>query len=1126
MKKVFLSVALLALFCTFFSAKIVGFGVKIALRLTHDCELAYRNCKWEERRLIFSDLVLFDPTFHTHIEQASLKLDWSSFPKKLKGHITVDGPHIILKKERALPSSSDSSWFDFSFSVNNGMFDWDGVVQFSLDHNCFYTQAALDWENANALITFQEGKWEASLNDFSLPLLNHWIPYGKLSNGSVTGRLAVDSDGNLFSANLKVINGAFDLGDAQIAEVNGALSYNTSLGTKWECSGVGLAKGAKLPFSSSGRRFVKNHWLESETRFEHSVCKISKNESWHFECDSICACEASWFQGIAVYFCPEIATWKMEKGIVSGEGVFREGDWKTHINARDVCIKKGDKTLNFTKAEGDLSFVGADFIIISDDYKVQFNGEWENWRADVEIGQARLALQGGMDQEKLPIRIEFGKWGDVQFTGEGWINQELNASFAIDGELLLFNRKIPFYCPLLSKFDKEWDFDFRLARQTWDYFRLSGTYDGDEITYHPTSQFLGQPLYFAKLPKGEIDLSLMLPQSSVKTASFLFKEWNINPQYIPQFDQVALQIQYNGKNVDLTAKSADFSFHVSQLEKDLQIELISNLVVSAVLKPDGNVKGYGKLQDKLESHFEGKIDPNFHCSFALSETRLNLQTIDWLKFSGEAVGAGHFIYNGEMEADFDFELSSFQIDSYPLENEGPIHLSYSSKGGALLKGLHLHGPFDCVVDLLEYNDQSHWVFNNAQFHIPGSFLKDLDEDKDLNFTANLDFASDFSTLNCFMQEASIPYKGSYYPIENLNLAWRSGKCQTNFYYLNHLFQLDLKIADQYEGRLSLGDGPQPLTLHWTYDNALSIHSIEGAFSGIDASFHAESANVLVGSAHLNFKELQAVLPTEVGRVFDEIKMGQGYELKGRLKFENKLPSFKGILTGKAIELFGFQFRTLLGQVDLKPDRLRIYDVKISDSSGMMSIDQILIEDNDPWIIEIPNLTIYEMRPSLLTRPGEKPGPISPLVVRELRISDFKGLLEDGKTYTGKGFLHFINSYKREETVFDLPANVLSRIVGLDLELLIPVMGDVTFDIKNGYFNLIELKNAYSEGKRSQFFLEMDPPPKMDLDGNLEIFIKMKQFVLLKLTESFLISIDGCLDDPQYSLKRKRFFGLM
>jgi hypothetical protein len=425
------------------------------------------------------------------------------------------------------------------------------------------------------------------------------------------------------------------------------------------------------------------------------------------------------------------------------------------------------------------------------------------------------------------------------------------------------------------------------------------------------------------------------------------------------------------------------------------------------------------------------------------------------------------------------------------------------------------------------------MFHEAQIQLPPSllthrFLQLLDKDRGLNFTADLNFASDFSTFSCAMKEGIIPYSGSDHLIENLNLVYEKGKCSASFHYLDHLFDAQVQIGDVIGGRVSVGEEESPLTVEWEYKDDFFVHSIQGSFHGIDAAFHAESPNVLVGSAHLNFNTVKTLLPQDVAQVFDEIKMGNGYELKGRLKIVGKQPFFEGILSGKAIELFGFQFRTLLARLDLGLSKVRIFDAKISDSAGIMKIDELLLktEGDNPWTIELPNLTINEMRPSLLTCPGQTLGAMTPLVVRELKITNLQGLLDDSKTYTAQGNLHFINSYKRQDTVFDIPANVLNRIVGLDFELLIPVTGDLIFDIKDGYFNLLELANAYSEAKRSEFFLEMDPPPRMSLEGDLEIYIKMKQFVLLKITESFLISIDGILDDPKFHLKKKRFFGLI
>jgi hypothetical protein len=50
-------------------------------------------------------------------------------------------------------------------------------------------------------------------------------------------------------------------------------------------------------------------------------------------------------------------------------------------------------------------------------------------------------------------------------------------------------------------------------------------------------------------------------------------------------------------------------------------------------------------------------------------------------------------------------------------------------------------------------------------------------------------------------------------------------------------------------------------------------------------------------------------------------------------------------------------------------------------------------------------------------------------------------------------------------------------------------------------------------------------PSIDLDGNIHILVKMKQYVLFKITEHFLLSIEGSLENPSYHLQKKsRFLG--
>ena len=144
------------------------------------------------------------------------------------------------------------------------------------------------------------------------------------------------------------------------------------------------------------------------------------------------------------------------------------------------------------------------------------------------------------------------------------------------------------------------------------------------------------------------------------------------------------------------------------------------------------------------------------------------------------------------------------------------------------------------------------------------------------------------------------------------------------------------------------------------------------------------------------------------------------------------------------------------------------------------------------------------------------------------LKNFQGLLDDSSTYTAQGELHFINSYKREKTIFDLPSDVLSRIVGLDLDLLVPVCGTLRYELHDGFFHFTDLVDAFSENKRSEFFLLYDKKsPTMDLDWNLNILIKMKHFVLFTFADPFIISVKGKLDDPKFHLQsKKRFLGVL
>jgi hypothetical protein len=568
-------------------------------------------------------------------------------------------------------------------------------------------------------------------------------------------------------------------------------------------------------------------------------------------------------------------------------------------------------------------------------------------------------------------------------------------------------------------------------------------------------------------------------------------------------------------------------------------------------------KGKGKWREELEAEFEARFDSLQKWGVNLSHVRLNLNGISPLtsrfgwpleKIEGILEGTGVLSWEGKLEADFDFSASALKAGSLIVENRTPLHLYYSSEKGVLFRGLDLgvlkpdlELPWvDCKIGLMQYDrERALWILTHSHFHLPAdffamikkrpSFLDGIPLPQELDCIADIACSADFSSFVCTMKEGFIPFKGEMRHIQNLHLFWDPKICTANFdlFYQSQLlkFGLTVDLQPRIAGRLTIQD---EVSIDWTYEDQFSVQAIEGTFAGMDISFHPEG-ETLIGSARIDFNALSEMIPPRIAQVFRDLKMGKGYELMGRMRIGKEGVSFKGILSGKQLELFDYQLRTLLGQVEITPSQVRIYDVKISDSAGQMQIDEILAKQEEiaPWTLSIPHLTISELRPSLIQKLGKPPGTISPLVVRQLKIDDFKGLLEDSKTYTAKGELHFINSYKREHTVFDIPSDVLSRIVGIDLDLLIPVCGTLRYELKDGFFHLNELISAFSENKRSEFFLvKTENAPTVALDGNLNILIKMKQFVLFKFTESFVISIDGKLDDPSYHLqKKRRFLGL-
>ena len=583
-------------------------------------------------------------------------------------------------------------------------------------------------------------------------------------------------------------------------------------------------------------------------------------------------------------------------------------------------------------------------------------------------------------------------------------------------------------------------------------------------------------------------------------------------------------------------------------------------------------KGFVQWKDRLEASLGGYLQSFSKYELMIDQMKVNLQNFTpsiWPSLEGRLEGKGQLTmeWNGRWEGEADFDLRAFDTKSgsYLIDNAGLIQIHFSTDQGLLIHGLNLevHKPdldwprIHSRIGLVQFDFQrNHWIFHHSQLKLPADsigalrqklsdrhplcfMMQAIDCQHDLEFVADVDCSADFSSLTCSMREGFIPFLGAVRHLQNVNLSWNSSGMYATMSAIQGGHSLKIGSFMEFEpsfwGRIFLEDeehplleDEKPLTIEWGIesDKELMIRSIEGTFGGIEASFHAQSRNCLIGSTRVHFGPLSEILPPRLGKVFHDLKMGKGYELKGHLFYDCQNPSnisFKGLMSGKQCELFGFQIRTLLTQVEIHPSHVHLFELKASDSAGILTIDKLQIQQGPDfeWTMSMPRLKLLEFRPSLLQKTGRDSGRVGPLVVRELKLKDLTGKLEERASFTATGELHFVNSFKREHTVFDLPADLFGRIIGLDSELLVPVRGKFKFELKEGRFWLSDLEDAYSEGKRSKFFLVKEGlSPTIDLDGNLHIFVTMKQYVLFKITENFLLTIDGPIESPSFHLQKK------
>ncbi|NDD58077.1 MAG: hypothetical protein EBZ47_02335 [Chlamydiae bacterium] len=309
------------------------------------------------------------------------------------------------------------------------------------------------------------------------------------------------------------------------------------------------------------------------------------------------------------------------------------------------------------------------------------------------------------------------------------------------------------------------------------------------------------------------------------------------------------------------------------------------------------------------------------------------------------------------------------------------------------------------------------------------------------------------------------------------------------------------------------------------DMSLSLQRIEGKFFGFEVnlqkSLHAKDS-YFFGSIKLDASSID-LIPSEIADIIKALKMGQKYQLKGHFTFpgidDQTQFSFKGDIRGEKSEFLGYTLDSIFAKAQINPSRVILEDIKFEDVCGNLSIKSCQIIKDEflaKWSLEMPLGHVREFKPSLLAVKGKRDQE-KPFNLKNFSVYDLTGTIGDLKSFKGKGALYFLNSQKREFSFLNIPLEVIKDL-GLDTSILAPISGEADFCIQKGRCLFLELKNSYSEGRRSEFFLSGDSLAYIDFEGNWHVDLKMKQHVLLKWSQSLLVSIRGTLEKPKYSLK--------
>jgi hypothetical protein len=588
------------------------------------------------------------------------------------------------------------------------------------------------------------------------------------------------------------------------------------------------------------------------------------------------------------------------------------------------------------------------------------------------------------------------------------------------------------------------------------------------------------------------------------------------------------------------------------------------------------------LKGTFFSNLEGFVLPQFEGSWkgasmrgkghVLTDQKRFVCTLDSLEgnlaFVSPALSQGTFVARTAFVADYSGVDDPFQIEGeanlfvdFPaplpiiLNNKKTVKFTYAASKGLCCRGVDLQCKHSLnYVDLatvkaetLRYAQDSDFSIEQMQFsfsqamldycidaHLLPSSLTKLEWKGDLEGSGDLQCTETGACLLGSLRPGHYGFDGKQLQFEQLQLRYEKNILNLRAKALVEgeplWSSLQVSLTKEPQGMLKLFDHPKAeglKLLFLTRQGKVVVESVQGSCYGLSCSLVKSPARkipfatVLSGEVTLDGNTLSSLLPKDVREGIQRVQLGSGYRWQGDLVlWEDAHKGFllQGLLSGKEFEALGYRFHKLEGTIEANPTQVIFSHMKMEDSSGVMAIKRIELKKEEGWHFQIPEILVQHVRPSLMRKVDSALLEAKPFMIKNCVLEDIHGKLGDIASLEGSGHLQFVNQFKKEASIWDIPLEMVKKI-GLDLGLLTPVQGEIHMELRGDKFYLVSLDNSFSEGGRAAFYLPMEKGLSyIDLDGKVHIDLKMRQDVVLKVTEPFTLTIRGTLDKLRYGLQ--------